>query len=308
MAQYKVPQDVEAEDKLLGPFTFRQFIYLMIAAAFIATAWALFQVFPLLAIIPIPVVIFFAVLALPLKKDQPMETYLAAVVSFYLKPNRRFWIPGERESTILITAPKQVEKSRTRDITEEEASHRLSFLADIVDTEGYSIKSNARSSAIREEFLAEADAVEDVMDNSATPVLNQIINEQQTARHNELVEQMRTAIARTEALKNAPYTPPRPTPKPATNAAAASNTSSAGTIGTGDAVAGGAQATAEAKRANPVKTDVSDAARGSINKPTPPRPDLAALAHNKDYSIATISKEAKRLKEKDENEVYISLH
>ena len=31
MATYKVPQDVEAEDKLLGPFTFRQFIYLLIA-------------------------------------------------------------------------------------------------------------------------------------------------------------------------------------------------------------------------------------------------------------------------------------
>ena len=31
MAQYKVPQDVEAEDKLIGPFSFRQFIYLGVA-------------------------------------------------------------------------------------------------------------------------------------------------------------------------------------------------------------------------------------------------------------------------------------
>ena len=27
MAVYKVPQDVEADDKLIGPFSFRQFIY-----------------------------------------------------------------------------------------------------------------------------------------------------------------------------------------------------------------------------------------------------------------------------------------
>ena len=43
MAVYKVPQDVEAEDKLLGPFSFRQFIYLIVAALaiFIAMAWIL---------------------------------------------------------------------------------------------------------------------------------------------------------------------------------------------------------------------------------------------------------------------------
>ena len=74
MATYKVPQDVEAEDRLLGPFTFRQFVYLLIAAIAGALAAALFQIFPLLAILPLPVIIFFLILALPLKKDQPMET------------------------------------------------------------------------------------------------------------------------------------------------------------------------------------------------------------------------------------------
>ena len=44
MAQYKVPQDVEAEDKLLGPFTFRQFIYLMIAGGLIAVGFLLFKI------------------------------------------------------------------------------------------------------------------------------------------------------------------------------------------------------------------------------------------------------------------------
>ena len=140
MAQYKVPQDVEADDKLLGPFSFRQFVYLLIAAGLIAIAVGLFQLFPLLAIIPVPVILFFGALALPLKKDQPMETYLAALVSYFLKPHTRVWTSGQRESTIIITAPKIIEESRVRDITEEEATRRLSFLADVVDTEGYAIK------------------------------------------------------------------------------------------------------------------------------------------------------------------------
>lgn len=58
MAVYKVPQDVEADDKLIGPFSFRQFIYLIIAAIAIALAWGLSQLFIPLAIIPLPIIIF----------------------------------------------------------------------------------------------------------------------------------------------------------------------------------------------------------------------------------------------------------
>ena len=211
MAQYKVPQDVEAEDKLLGPFTFRQFIYLLIAAAGIAGAWGLFQLFPLLALIPLPFVFFFGILALPVRKDQPMETYLAAVVSFYLKPNRRIWTAGQRESTIKIIAPKKVEKSRTRDISEEEASHRLSFLATIVDSEGYAIRGD---SSMKDEYAAEADTVEDVLD-ADNPVIDRIIEQEQTARKQELVSQMRTAMQRTDALIGSTPVNPQPA-RPAT--------------------------------------------------------------------------------------------
>lgn len=196
MAQYKVPQDVEAEDKLLGPFTFRQFIYLIIAIACLAAAWGLFSLFPLLVIIPIPFAVFFAVLALPIKKDQPMETYLSAVISFHLKPHKRYWLPGQRESTILITAPKTIEKPRARDITEEEASHRLSFLADIIDTEGYSIQ-NGSNSALRDEYLAEANSATDILEDTGN--FDRMIAQEQQSRHAELVAQMRTAIANTEA-------------------------------------------------------------------------------------------------------------
>ena len=209
MAQYKVPQDVEAEDKLLGPFTFRQFVYLLIAAAGIAGAWGLLQIFPLLALIPLPFVFFFGILALPVRKDQPMEVYLAAVVSFYMKPNRRIWTAGQRESTIKIIAPKKVEKSRTRNITEDEASHRLSFLANIVDTEGYAIRGE---SSMKDEYAAEADTVEDILDQS-NPTIDHIIEQEQETRKQELVREMRTAMNRTDALiGSTPVQPQQPRP------------------------------------------------------------------------------------------------
>ena len=75
MAEYKVAQDVEADDKLIEPFSFRQFIYLIVVAGASAIAWGLAQVFVPLAILPLPVILLFGALALPLRKDQPMEIY-----------------------------------------------------------------------------------------------------------------------------------------------------------------------------------------------------------------------------------------
>ena len=197
MAQYKVPQDVEADDKLIGPFSFRQFVYLLIAAGCIAIAVGLFQVFPLLIIIPILPAIFFAILALPLKKDQPMETYLAAVVSYYLKPHNRKWTPGQKESTILITAPKIVEDVRTRDITGEEATHRLSFLADIVDSEGYAIK-GASNSSMRDDLVAEANATDDMFDSYRSGTIERAVTQNTVDRRQEALRSMREAIAKND--------------------------------------------------------------------------------------------------------------
>lgn len=284
MATYKVPQDVEAEDRLLGPFTFRQFIYLLIAAIAGALAAALFQIFPLLAILPLPVVIFFLILALPLKKDQPMETYLAAIVSFYMKPNKRFWRPGQGETTIQITAPKIVEKSRTRDISEEEASHRLSFLSNLVDSEGYAIRGNHNGN-FTENFIADTEDVNDFMDDSQNQNLINLMQKEKVARHAEIINQMKAAINNTEnamgpatisshqaTLGSNPFTqnqttPNQPTPNPFTQNQTTSNPS----IQNANTLANRNQSILNSNYQN--------------------------LANNQNFSINTISKEANRYRE-----------
>ena len=282
MAQYKVPQDVEADDKLIGPFSFRQFVYLMIAAGCIALMVGLFQLFPVLAILPLLPAILFLVLALPLKKDQPMETYLVAVISYYLKPRIRRWTPGQRESTIVITAPKIVEDTRTRDLSEEEATHRLSFLADIVDTQGYAIKGTSNSS-MREDLVAEANATEDMFDAYNSMNLNKVMQDDATERRKEAVREMQEAIKRSEDYYNVGVKAAEPT----------------------------AVVTEEQKESVIVMPDVSMLKKPAEQKAEkvqakPVKHSIMELANNKDYSVATIAKEANRLNGKDE--VFISLH
>ena len=286
MAQYKVPQDVEADDKLLGPFSFRQFVYLLIAAGLIALAVGLFQLFPLLAIIPLPFVLLFGALALPIKKDQPMETYLAALVSYYLKPRKRFWTPGQRESTITITAPKVVEENRTRDITGEEATHRLSFLADIVDTQGYAIKGTDKN-VMRDDLVAEANATNDMFETSHFNNLVDTLAKDENSRHQEVLQEMRKAIEKSESMMGLASLEPQ---TPAASVQGVSNPSDS-------TPAMGAPVSVE----KPVE-------KVENVEPEPPKPSIIELANNSDFSVATIAKEANRIKERDEGEVFISLH
>lgn len=201
MAVYKVPQDVEADDKLIGPFSFRQFIYLIVVAISIAGAWGLSQVFIPLAIIPLPFIVFFAALALPLRKDQPMETYLSAVVSFYfLKSRRRFWIPDGIDSFVTIIPPKDEDIKRTKDLDEYEASKRLGYLAELVDTHGWSVRGAgvpAPDTSINSDLYYESQQAVDVMDDNTSQAqsLDQKLQASNDAHRQSAVAQMQVNTA-----------------------------------------------------------------------------------------------------------------
>lgn len=202
MATYKVPQDVEADDKLIGPFSFRQFIYLIAVVLAGVAAWGLAQLFIGLVIIPLPIIIFFGALALPLKKDQPMEVYMAAIVSFYLKPRKRIWDPEGMETVIEITAPKTYDDNRTKNLSQNEAEQRLSYLANIVDSGGWSIRGAdvASGTALNNDIYLEAQSAVDVLDTNTS--IAQSFDQMMTVSTNRAKEE---AI---ERMKNASFTPP----------------------------------------------------------------------------------------------------
>ena len=313
MAQYKVPQDVEAEDKLLGPFNFRQFVYILIAGGLIALAVGLFQLFPLLAIIPLPPVFLLLALALPLRKDQPMETYLAALVSYYLKPHTRFWMPGQKEAAIEITAPKIVEDDRTRGITSEEATHRLSFLADIVDTGGYAIK-GAGMNSMKDDMVAEANATTDMFEGYHFDNLNNTIQRDETARHAEVIKEMREAIDETEgaASSNAEAKKRFENLRPSVMVKPTEGQQSTMSmpVSQQEIFSSPTIIMPDTQMNKATASDTNRVEQKTVEKSmeTSPKPSIIELANNDVFSVETIAKQAKRIKERDEGEVFISLH
>lgn len=141
MATYKVIQDIEAEDKFLGPLTLKQFIFGAGSAFFVwlsffaATRGATF----LLAVFAPPALLG-AFLAIPWSSDQPTEVWVLAKLRFKLKPKTRIWDQAGLEELVTITAPKQVEKPLTNGLDPTEVQSRLKALAETIDTRGWAVK------------------------------------------------------------------------------------------------------------------------------------------------------------------------
>ena len=302
MSVYKVPQDVEAEDKLLGPFSFRQFVFLIIAVIGIAIAYGLSTIFLPLAIIPVPIILFFGALALPLKKDQPMEVYLAAVISFMLKPKKRLWQPDGIERLVEVIAPKVEEKTYGNNYDQAEVQRRLSYLANLVDSQGWSIRGvNNPNSSMRADLFNEGQAANDILDENSTTAqnINHLINQSDVRRRQEVIQKMQTGQSATPPPAQPPQSsqPDNPTPTaplqmnpyPTMRQSVLNPVSGRPAVNT------------------PAQTRPTTTPQTSVNE-VPPA--IIELANNRDLSIETIAREANRIQQENklsDEEVVISL-
>lgn len=148
MAQYKLIQDIEAEDKILGPLTLRQFIFAMVAAFLLYICFVLVvkHVFFLLVLF-LPAALFCAFFAVPFGQDQPTEVWFLAKIRFWFKPRRRLWNQSGVKELVTITVPKRVERVLTKGFSQTEVNSRLKALADTLDSRGWAVKHSSQSNA-----------------------------------------------------------------------------------------------------------------------------------------------------------------
>lgn len=141
MATYKVIQDIEAEDKILGPLTLRQFIYagIMVIALYLSYLVVTKGV-GFMAVFFLPAALVFGFFAFPWRKDQPTEVWALAKIRFLFKPRKRIWDQSGVKQMVTITAPKQVIENQSNHLSQTEVKSRLRALADTIDTRGWAIK------------------------------------------------------------------------------------------------------------------------------------------------------------------------
>lgn len=146
MATYKVIQDIEADDKLLGPLSLRQFVY---AGITVFCGWLSYMSVakgaPFLLIVFIPPALIAAFFAFPWGKEQSTEVWALARIRFLFKPRKRIWDQTGVKELVTITAPKTIERIYTDGLSQTEVKSRLQTLAATIDSRGWAIKNTTIS-------------------------------------------------------------------------------------------------------------------------------------------------------------------
>ena len=205
-SSYKIPQNVELEDKIIGPFTLKQFLYMLggglVTFVSFSTVYTVSQAAFFLIMFFTWTFVGAFVFVKPY--DQPFLKFVTSFVSFSTRPSRRAWKRLPTLGEIKLEehqAPPQVTKEEP---TDEEVRSKLSKLAHVIDARGWS------------DTDAAATVGRITSDVEAKPKLNIFMSESEEptdilAREDEGVGAGRAGANLDTVLKETPdQQPPRP--------------------------------------------------------------------------------------------------
>ncbi len=233
MGQYKVPQDVETEDKILGPLSVKQFIYVIIGVLWAFLMWRLFSWFlPLAAILALPVTGFMLLLGFGQREGVPFEDYVVAFIRFLVLPRKLEWQKDDTKETITKDlTPKESNEPTQKNVTKGQ----LKQLASIIDTRGGGKDSSIQlqendtaaeyaSRVIGPQSAGPSGAVVTVQNQFATPKddifedtqqaqgVGQLLQNAEVDVRQQAVAQVQTVLANPAAATPSPQPAPPPSP------------------------------------------------------------------------------------------------
>ncbi len=135
--QFKVPQNIDMADRIVGPLTLVQFLYLLVGGIvvyflFTTVAPVSFGIFLLIAV---PVVVFVLALTFLKIQDQTFGKFVHAFAVYITKPKARIWFKEGIDANLIIT-PDKVQKSTAVEHKTVNKS-QLDRLVQVLDTGGH---------------------------------------------------------------------------------------------------------------------------------------------------------------------------
>ncbi|HTL39371.1 MAG TPA: PrgI family protein [Methylomirabilota bacterium] len=129
--QFAVPQFTDVEDKLIGPFTLKQFLIVMASGGLILMFWSILHLSFFFFIFALPTAFLGIGLAFGKFNGRPVFLYLGSFLSFFSKPQVRVFKREEPTVVMKMTTKKPVKP--TEPIITEGTESRLKKLAYLLD-------------------------------------------------------------------------------------------------------------------------------------------------------------------------------
>lgn len=179
--QYKIPQNIDIEDKILGPFTLRQFLYIIVGGIAIYVLFNMFATTNLMLFIVLSAPIAVITLALVFVKvnERPFLDFFFYFIAYIQDSKQKKWIKSTKVKEFNITARvAEEEKQKQQDLADLSrrgiAISQLSQLSIVLDSRGWSqqnlnqelkgrvVSSNEEQSDIKKKFTGEESELEDI--------------------------------------------------------------------------------------------------------------------------------------------------
>lgn len=150
--QFRVPQNIDLEDKIVGPLTLIQFIYIISGGLIDYILFqSIGQFLAIYLIIALPIALLALALAFLKIQDQPLSHFIQAGLLYLRQPKLRFWQRTGIFHPVIIESKKPVQKE-ARPVMKKIDQSNLERLAYVLDTRPQAVAEDKNFGKITQSF------------------------------------------------------------------------------------------------------------------------------------------------------------
>jgi hypothetical protein len=136
--QYSVPQFIDVEDKVIGPLSIKQFLYILAGAGMLFVLWTIAPSIEVFLIPAVPVLGIFLALAFFKVNGRPFTNFLSAAMQYLIRPKVLIWRREFQEQTIKtdVREKQKRKEDKVPKVGQRVTESRLRQLSTVLDTDG----------------------------------------------------------------------------------------------------------------------------------------------------------------------------
>lgn len=119
MQQFQIPQFINIEDKVIGPLTIKQFLWLLAGGGICFVLWTALPL-AIFLILGIPIAILFLALAFFKIHGRPFIHFITSAISYFLRPKMLLFNKPEKERRKVFQEEKIAEEKPIAKATESD--------------------------------------------------------------------------------------------------------------------------------------------------------------------------------------------
>lgn len=132
--QFLVPQNIDLEDKIVGPLTLKNFLILIFGGLFI---YSFFFILPrgLAILLAVPLGLILVAMTVIRVQDQSFPTFIMHLIYFSLRPKNRTW--NNKEPKPYVKLGGKIKKEAPPVYKQSVGQSEIEKLSNLVDTKGW---------------------------------------------------------------------------------------------------------------------------------------------------------------------------